>query len=1097
VQYSAETLIDGQLVPDVTTPATYRVQFTQSAPTRAGEEAGAAGGGGGRVAETRGDVGLVLTGTWDMANHVFTAGTENVVISEALRRGMPRQAREWCEEHQLNGRLSQMKMTFSEREGLTLAVQFDGVSMMWMVEPEQGIGMGEDRPAYPLTVSDTRGAVIFSPNSGGMKIVDVRGEVLGYQFIADGVVRGTGRDAPYELNLRFPGAVLGDRYPPLFMAFLTSQDLMQRVQPHGKVDIAIGMKRLAPRAAPQVNGEVDCHDVRIRFAHLPYPLDHLNGRITFDEQSVTFHDVTAQSDENRVMIRGTAGTNWTNPMIDFLVTSDHALFDDRLAACLPEKFAGIWDLFSIRGYGSFTCRVTRSNALFDAPKVVVDVNVEDGTGYVKAVPYVFSNAKGKFHLEGDETRIEGLTAVTGEDGSGRVTLSGVVRHPGGDITDLRPQLKLTADVPVDRAMLHAVPAELAAKLNGVEVGGRLNFDGTVARVAAKDGATPGSAAEVPQVAGVVRWSHGTLKTEVVQLPVDLGDIQAEAAVTPAGIDLRSFDALLRVPQAAGGAATNPAVEQVRLKVAGKVDLGTMAGVMTVRGDADTLTLPAALPAAVPNDWAETWRAYSPAGKVGVSGAAVVRIHGAGGATQPAAGSQSAASFAGFTVDTYDATVTPLGVKVQASDWPEAVDGVRGSVHVRPGAVEMKEMTAAVGGGVTLAWGGALDTETGRWSLQGKGESRGLPTKWLSYLPADLAKNLDTARDGAALALEMRELVREGPDKPWQFDATLATQDLGLTGPLPMSAAKANLVAKGTYAPAGTGGAGGERAARAAGALDFSAVLAAADVLVSDHLVETVTARVAVVAADKSVHLSEIDGKVAGGDLDGRVHIYTELPAATRAAGGGGVGGVGGAAGAEPGGYQAELSLKNADLARLVLPAKATDEDRKKIGTGRVSATLALEERFGPKGTRTGRGELAVRDAAIYNVPIAMGLMQVATLRLPVARSFKQASMAYTIHGDEVAFDRILLESAGINLAGAGTVGISDKRLDLSFVTETPNELFIPILSPIIRETRNGLLQLSVTGTMDNPKVNPVPLSALSNTLRALLPQPKPRADGGR
>jgi hypothetical protein len=70
------------------------------------------------------------------------------------------------------------------------------------------------------------------------------------------------------------------------------------------------------------------------------------------------------------------------------------------------------------------------------------------------------------------------------------------------------------------------------------------------------------------------------------------------------------------------------------------------------------------------------------------------------------------------------------------------------------------------------------------------------------------------------------------------------------------------------------------------------------------------------------------------------------------------------------------------------------------------------------------------------------------------------------------------------------VQLSSKAMDLSFVTETPDELYIPIISPIIRETRNELLQLSVSGTLDNPKVTPVPLSAIGNTLRALLPRTK-------
>ena len=183
-------------------------------------------------------------------------------------------------------------------------------------------------------------------------------------------------------------------------------------------------------------------------------------------------------------------------------------------------------------------------------------------------------------------------------------------------------------------------------------------------------------------------------------------------------------------------------------------------------------------------------------------------------------------------------------------------------------------------------------------------------------------------------------------------------------------------------------------------------------------------------------------------------------------------------------------LHDAELSLLLTPGKIPEEERKKISSGKVTASLSLQETFGARPDRTGRGELTIQDGNIYNVPLSMGLMQIVTLRLPVARSFKQANMTYYLRNDEVTFDRILLESDGINLAGVGTVALADRAMDMSFVTESPHELYIPFISDILRETRNELLQLSVTGTVDKPNVTPVPLSAISNVLRLILPRPR-------
>ena len=46
------------------------------------------------------------------------------------------------------------------------------------------------------------------------------------------------------------------------------------------------------------------------------------------------------------------------------------------------------------------------------------------------------------------------------------------------------------------------------------------------------------------------------------------------------------------------------------------------------------------------------------------------------------------------------------------------------------------------------------------------------------------------------------------------------------------------------------------------------------------------------------------------------------------------------------GFIAELVLNDAQLSRLVLSDQATDEERKTIGTGRVTASLSLRQTFG-------------------------------------------------------------------------------------------------------------------------------------------------------
>lgn len=1113
---TGETVMDGRLVPDSASAATYRFQFTQRAsapaagaadagngpggaggtlPGGGGELATAGGGGGGAAGEGAAkpaDIGIELTGSWDVANDVLIASTENVALSEALKRGMPKAVREWCEQHQLTGRLASMRIGYSRPKGLTVSIEFDGVSMMFMIEPEQGIGMGEARPSYPLTVNNVRGAAVFSMEDGGMKINDLRGEALGYRFIADCTLKGTSFDAPLEMNIQFPGAVLGDRYPPLFMAFLTSQDLLQRIQPHGKVDIAIHLQRQAPRGPLLKNGRIQCHDVRIRFAHLPYPVDHLNGLITLAQDSVTFHNVTARADENRVALNGTVGTVWTNPKIDFRVTSDYFVFDDRLGATLPKKYAGIWEMFAVRGSGTFDCRVTRTGTLFEPPRVTVDVMVNEGRGHVKVMPYPFSNIKGRLRLEGDETRLEGMTATTGTDGSGKVVLNGSVHHPRGDVSNLVPELQISAEVPIEAALLQALPEEISKRLAMATLGGRVGFEGKVGRLAppaeSQPSLLPPVTAAAPElgVEGAFRWRGGTLEMMVGSIPVAAKEIEAEARVTAAGgkgggaIDVRSFAGLVRVPG-------TEVEDHVKARAAGHLDLATLKTSLNIQADGEQLTLPRTAPGILPEAWRAAYARYSPAGKLDVHAALGLRVEpGEAAATGP--GASSALSRPGAApelgLDTYAVTIVPRGVTLKHPEWPEAAEALVGTIEVNPTVVEMTGMAAKVGM-MDVMWSGTYEIPRERWALKGDVESRGLPVAWLERLPAGFAQRLNRKGDDQGISLRFADLTRESASKPWSFHATLGTRNLGITEPLRLSAGRTSFVSQGTYSPA---------AGKEPGALNFKGILAGTDVMVSEHPVETMTAHVEVRSADHSIRISAVDGKAAKGELQGYVNIYSEtVPFAAAAVP---------ATGQRPerstqppGGYEAQFMLKDADLAHLVFPAKATEEERRTMGTAKVNATLELREVFGPGGQRQGQGQLSLREGNLYNVPLAMGLMQMVTLRLPVARSFREGEILYHIEGDLIHFDRILLESPGINLAGAGNISFGTKTVSLSFITETPNEFSIPILSPIIQQTRNELLQISVTGTVENPKITPVPFSSISNALRALLP--RPRAQEGR
>ncbi len=1069
VRQTSETIINGNMTPDPALASTYHFQFSP------------------------GGAGAMLRGTWDSARNTFNISTDNVVMSDNLRNSLPGLARDWCAEHHLAGRLSKLNLAFTPRDGLTLTVTFDEVSMIWMIDPEQGIAVGDQRPSYPLDLRNIHGQVVFSLKQNIMRLIDLRGKILGYDFVANCEIQGTTRDAPYNLDLRFPNATV-DRYPPLFMAFLSSQDLIQRLEPHGNMDIFVNLRRDTPGGPVLPSGRVDFHDARLRYAHFPAPLDHVNGSLTFDHRSITFHDVTGMADQGfpvdpadpvDVHINGTCGSVWTNRYVDVTVTSPHILLDDRLAACLPAEYQEVWNLFALRGRGSFTCRITRADTVLDRQKIVVDVDLADAHGYLRAVPYEFSQAACRLHIQAGETRIEHLTARTGADGSGRVSLDGVVRQVGDDAIHLQPELHIVADVPIDPELLHAFPDTLTSKLAGITVGGRLGFDGTVRR-------TGNSGVETVQVAGNINWKQGVLQTRFGEQPLSFSAIDAQAVLSPTSLDLKNLTADL-----------DAGAQKLQLQLAGKLDPNTAAGLMRLTLAGKNLPLPADAPPIFPQSWRDTWHAYAPAGIIDLNAEAALRLN---LPANPDAKEPPLRLSDNLALDSYTVRLALHDASLKESSWPDTLAAINGKLEFVPATVSMTGMTATIGN-VSLAWSGQTDPATGKISLSGDASSKSLPTQWLNHLPDALASNLDQKRENVSLALHLDSLTRAAADKPWELQGKLHTANLASAGALPLILEQADFTGKALYTPAVT--APPRRTPSpwfalahppAAATFDFTGALAVTNLTVSNRLIESLTATLSAAGERHEISIAELDGKVAGGTLQGTIRIQTSGPLSTDqpattsrplsdsppatsprppvAASSRPV---------EDGGFIAELVLNDAQLSRLVLSDQATDEERKTIGTGRVTASLSLRQTFGAQADRTGRGDLIVRDGDIYNVPLSMGLMQVATLRLPVARSFQQASMSYFLRNDRITFERILLESPGINLAGLGTVSLATRELNMSFITQTPNEFWIPGLSDLLGGLRNQLLELSVTGTLDTPKITPVPLSAISRLLRALLP----------
>ncbi|MEM1211270.1 MAG: hypothetical protein AAGI68_03130 [Planctomycetota bacterium] len=168
---------------------------------------------------------------------------------------------------------------------------------------------------------------------------------------------------------------------------------------------------------------------------------------------------------------------------------------------------------------------------------------------------------------------------------------------------------------------------------------------------------------------------------------------------------------------------------------------------------------------------------------------------------------------------------------------------------------------------------------------------------------------------------------------------------------------------------------------------------------------------------------------------------------------------------------------------LVIPTPVERD----LANGLVSASLILVGKFDNPLAKTGRGQLNVRDATIYDSPVALAVLQAINLRLPFfAQPFDRADAKFLIEGETVWISRAALESPSLAIVGLGKMSLPELDLDLEMAVATPEDAR-NITPQLITAIRNQLFGIRVRGTLDDPKATVAPLPNFSKPLPKLPP----------
>lgn len=194
---------------------------------------------------------------------------------------------------------------------------------------------------------------------------------------------------------------------------------------------------------------------------------------------------------------------------------------------------------------------------------------------------------------------------------------------------------------------------------------------------------------------------------------------------------------------------------------------------------------------------------------------------------------------------------------------------------------------------------------------------------------------------------------------------------------------------------------------------------------------------------------------------------------------------------EDGRYQFFTELENARLesyAALHIPEQQNLR-------GVVSAWMSLGGRGDNPADMTGKGQLRISPAALYELPVMVKLIgAISQLNLNVQNltAFDYALISFSVRDRAFWLDPVDLVGESISFRGKGSVGFGG-AIDLDFFSRPARSRAMSI--PLINQLFTTWTKVEVTGTTDRPQVRSLPMGQLDENLKQFLQPFNPNPNG--
>ncbi len=1023
-----------------------------------------------RIAETRdGDIadhGLGVVGRFNVRAGTADAEIGGLGFTGRYRNLLPRTQRQWWNDLEPTGQISGVRFRLDPESGWAAQVTFDDVAMTLPQLTDAD---------YRFRMNGVSG--MFEFTADGFRIVEdhaLVGTIEGLSYRVDGY-SGYDPEGPFRLALQ-TGALEVPREPRYIYALPSAvQEVFRMLTPEGRISVSMMVWRDRADAPIDYTGTATILSGKGRYARFPYELNNCRGKVKFNADRIKVLSLTGlTAGGGSATINGVISPPNEFPAIDLTVTAVNIPLDQTLYAAMDPLHRTALEMFfhepsyeRMRREGHFItvseynademalAQVRRALAEFDpndpdrrryeqqrqairhrldqpafelgglANAVVhvrrdpgpearttatTEVDIHEASVVLSLFPYPLRVTGGRLRIDPSRVVMRDIQAE-GLHG-GAATLDGSVGFDHRQGVQVQPDVDITAsDVPIDELLFDALPQPQDQWVRKLHPTGRMHIAGNI--------------------------YSGADDQPDMDLKIDLADVRMQPGGGAFGLEQvagrinLSLDGV-QLEQITGRRGRSTIQLDGRALWTDPNDLTVALQARAQELDFSDPLLDLVRPFIdVDPQWGRLIESYDPAGRFDVD---------------------LAYDTTADAPERLRLTVLPGSFAATYAGKRYAFDQTAGRVIVRDDRVVLDGVSAEIEDG-NIAVSGAIGLEPARradLAVTARGGS--ISRQLLGVLPESIAQLVESLEAEAAYDVRLSEVtVRPdaAPGRPrLRVRGEARLRDGACNLGLPVTDFNGTIDLDAVV-----------HAGRAWPTLDLA--VNAKRLKLADRRVSDFTARF--VSADDSglVVVPRMRGAMFDGVIGGSGSIDLER-----------------------GGYGFHLALSEVDLATFMAagdrrriaadaaptdpPAPSTPADPAQAMSGKLSAAFSIEGRSDKPQSLRARGDIQIRDAELYDLPLSLGLLQVTHLALPTSRSFNKAQISYYMQDGRIHFERLALESPTMRLAGEGSMDYTSGALDLTLTSSNPAGLDLGPVTDLIDGLRNELVTIRITGTLDEP-----------------------------